>query len=629
MLPRTPGLILLLAALSASSAGFPCHAQQAQPSQPIRYHFGDDADGKLGWANPNFDDRTWPTASDGRIPAPAFYSDGFVWVRVRLPVPQGITGPLAIRQVNPENAPSAEELYVGGRLVGRNGRVPPHPVPMAGQGQAVFPLASEAVSGNTVTVALRAWIHPAYWALHSTCEGIFEIDRESVLAIGARDHKNSLLLEHAPELVLFGALFVVGLGLLLLWRITRREELALFGLSLITIPGFVGLMSLTEIGLLPLPIRSWDLMYGPLQTLSPAVAVVFLWVALALPGRKWMYLILGVTIAGGFCVFLSYWVSNSRSLTSGLLSATLAAAMLREVSLMAIIGWSIVRRPSNRLFTCLLALPLLFFALWLLGVTSMGLFYLSLLVYGYAVAAMLVQRAWKGWCATHELRLEFEAAREVQQQLVVPAVDVPGFRIESAYVPAKQVGGDFFRLTPEGGGGVLIVVGDVSGKGLSAAMTVSAVIGALRSIPPVSPAWILNALNSGLVGQLHGGFVTCCAARIAPDGAATIANAGHLSPYLAGAELPVAPGLPLGLLAGAEYEESHFQLHPGQPLTFLSDGVIEARNAAGELFGFDRTQAISTESAAEIAKTAELFGQEDDITVLTLALTPPQKEVAA
>jgi len=234
---------------------------------------------------------------------------------------------------------------------------------------------------------------------------------------------------------------------------------------------------------------------------------------------------------------------------------------------------------------------------------------------------LLGRRAWSAWRARDELRAEFEAASEMQHKMVALPGDIPGFKVDCVYQPAKQVGGDFFRVIPEGGGSVLVVVGDVSGKGLSAAMTVSAVVGALRSIPPVSPAWILNALNSGLVGQIHGGFVTCCVARIGPDGAAAIANAGHLSPYLAGAELSLAAGLPLGLLAGTEYEESHFQLHPGQPLTFLSDGVVEARNKNGELYGFDRTQAISTEPAEKVAQAAQAFGQEDDITVLTLTRT--------
>jgi phosphoserine phosphatase RsbU/P len=209
----------------------------------------------------------------------------------------------------------------------------------------------------------------------------------------------------------------------------------------------------------------------------------------------------------------------------------------------------------------------------------------------------------------------------VQQRLVTPAADVPGFRIESVYAPAAQVGGDFFRVAPEQDGSVLVVVGDVSGKGLRAALTVSAMVGVLRTMPPLPPARILDALNRGLIGQLHDGFVTCCAARIHPDGTMTLANAGHLSPYRNGEELPLSPGLPLGLSAEPGYGETALRLGPNDSLTFLSDGVVEARNPSGELFGFDRTRAISRESAESIAQAAQAFGQEDDITVLTLAFT--------
>jgi serine phosphatase RsbU (regulator of sigma subunit) len=231
---------------------------------------------------------------------------------------------------------------------------------------------------------------------------------------------------------------------------------------------------------------------------------------------------------------------------------------------------------------------------------------------------MLGQRAWWAWRARDELRVELEAAREVQQQLIAPAVDVPGFKIESVYAPAKQVGGDFFRVLPEADGSLLVVVGDVSGKGLRAAMTVSAIIGALRTMPALPPTRILGALNQGLVGQLRGGFVTCCVARIGRDGWVTIANAGHLSPYCNGAEVEVGSGLPLGISAQADYEESQFVLEPDKSLVFLSDGVVEARNAAGELFGFERTLAISNSNAEAIAQTAINFGQDDDITVLSL-----------
>jgi serine phosphatase RsbU (regulator of sigma subunit) len=200
----------------------------------------------------------------------------------------------------------------------------------------------------------------------------------------------------------------------------------------------------------------------------------------------------------------------------------------------------------------------------------------------------------------------------------VPAVNIPGFRIESAYTPARHVGGDFFRVLPAENGSVLIVVGDVSGKGLKAAMTVSAVMGALHGCSTCRPAEVLTHLNRVLYGRVSG-FVTCCAAFIAADGATTLANAGNPAPYCNGEELPVEACLPLGLLTECSYGETSFQLAPGDQLTFVSDGVLEATNPQGELYGFDRTRTVSTQSASQIANAAKRFGQEDDITVLTLA----------
>ena len=222
-----------------------------------------------------------------------------------------------------------------------------------------------------------------------------------------------------------------------------------------------------------------------------------------------------------------------------------------------------------------------------------------------------------------QLAGEMEAAREVQEQLVAPAVDLPGFQIQSAYLPAKQVGGDFFRVLQEPDGSVLIVMGDVSGKGLKAAMTVSAIMGALRGSTSRQPSLILNYLNTVLVGQI-GGFVTCCVAHISSDGAMTIANAGNPTPYRNGEEMAVEPGLPLGMLAEASYAETRTRIAKGDRLTFVSDGVVEARDKSGALFGFERTAAMSVESAEKIAETAQAFGQDDDITVLTLKLAPTQ-----
>jgi serine phosphatase RsbU (regulator of sigma subunit) len=219
------------------------------------------------------------------------------------------------------------------------------------------------------------------------------------------------------------------------------------------------------------------------------------------------------------------------------------------------------------------------------------------------------------------LSAELDAARRVQAQLVplrLPAVR--NLRLQAAYLPAAEVGGDFYQVIPQPSGATLIVVGDVSGKGLKAAMTGTLAIGALRSLASeeLSPAQILTRLNAQLAEASDGGFVTCLCARIGTDGSLILANAGHLAPYRNGEEMQVKSGLPLGIAPDATYCESAICLAPNDQLTFLSDGVIEARNPQGELFGFDRTAAISRQSADAIAHAALAFGQEDDITVLTL-----------
>lgn len=214
------------------------------------------------------------------------------------------------------------------------------------------------------------------------------------------------------------------------------------------------------------------------------------------------------------------------------------------------------------------------------------------------------------------LNSEIESARQVQNQLVPATLPtLPGLNLDVEYRPAAEVGGDFYQVFLQPGGSALLVIGDVSGKGLKAAMTVSTIIGALRGCSLRRPADVLAFLNRVLHGQI-GGFVTCCACLIAANGVMTIANAGHIPPYRNGEEMIVESGLPLGIIAEAEFDQTTFDLRPGDRLTFVSDGVVEATNAKRELFGFERTQQISNQSAATIAETAKLFGQEDDIMVV-------------
>jgi len=155
-------------------------------------------------------------------------------------------------------------------------------------------------------------------------------------------------------------------------------------------------------------------------------------------------------------------------------------------------------------------------------------------------------------------------------------------------------------------------------------MTVSLLVGAIRSTVETTqdPAEILAALNRRLHGRMQGGFATCLALRLDSRGRGALANAGHLPPFLNGSELPLTPALPLGLIPNAEYETSSLNLAADDRLILYTDGVLEARNAAGELFGFARIAEISGNTSEQIAKTAQQFGQDDDITVLTLTLAP-------
>ena len=151
--------------------------------------------------------------------------------------------------------------------------------------------------------------------------------------------------------------------------------------------------------------------------------------------------------------------------------------------------------------------------------------------------------------------------------------------MEAAYIAAAEVGGDFYQAFPEPDGGLLFYIGDVSGKGLSAAMIGTLIVGAIRALAAqrLSPARSLALLNQQLAGQTDGGFVTCLCARITAGGTMTISNAGHLAPYLNGAEVNLANGLPLGISNTADYTEQTVELPAAARLTFVSDGVVEAR----------------------------------------------------
>lgn len=150
----------------------------------------------------------------------------------------------------------------------------------------------------------------------------------------------------------------------------------------------------------------------------------------------------------------------------------------------------------------------------------------------------------------------------------------------------------FSRSSPGDDGSILAVIGDVSGKGMQAAMLVSLIVGTLRTYAEKTrdPLQILEGLNRRLCGRLEHQFATCIVAHIAADGTTQIVNAGHLPPYLNGEEIVTSGSLPLGIIPEPDFERSHLTLAPGDTITLLTDGIIEAKNAQKELFGFARTR---------------------------------------
>jgi serine phosphatase RsbU (regulator of sigma subunit) len=148
-------------------------------------------------------------------------------------------------------------------------------------------------------------------------------------------------------------------------------------------------------------------------------------------------------------------------------------------------------------------------------------------------------------------------------------------------------------------------------------MLVAHVIGALANERERRPAELLEYLNRALFGRTSGGFVTCCCALFDRDGRVEIANAGHIPPFVNGREVEIDTGLPLGLVAEASYGHTSVEIGAGA-LTLLSDGVAEARNKSGELLGFARAAELTSKPAKEVADAAQAFGQDDDITVVTI-----------
>ena len=604
--------ILLLLVLTASAA---LGQDGVMTIEKWKVQTGDNR----AWATPDFDDRDWPAGA-----LPGVRAAGFRWYRATVTVPtKWKDEPLALA-FGPMGL--AFEVYVEGVRVGGLSVLEPVPVGVFAR-HLSFDLPAGSGAAGTLHVAVRRWVGRGPYYFDSLLIGgnaSFGHAPQLGPAGLMRTRERLHVIEGEKSTALNRAQFVfVGLvGLLALvffaQRPDRREYLWMGSGAVLGAMGmFAGLLALT----LDLPLRS----------AIPSLSVLLFWCAPAsanmllgqlCPRLRWpntvnaaLYLAVGV---GGTFAMMADQAFNVPIFALNIVAGAIYFATL-------ILIW----RDDRHGFALVASLLLIPFALI---PSQLGLIRGRYLWNGYFVDLMDVATSVNAvamltifWLRSRTEQQEQQAREQelaagqrVQQALLeTGAAGTPGFVVDKAYLPAREVGGDFYQLIPRADGGLLAVVGDVSGKGLEAAMMGARLLGALEAFKASTPAQVLTQLNEAIRGRSRGGFTTCCCALFAPDGTVTIANAGHLAPYLEGAEVETEAGLPLGLAPGAEYAETRLALGSGA-ITFLTDGVVEAENAQRELFGFDRTREISTKSAREIAEAAKAWGQNDDITVVTV-----------
>jgi len=238
------------------------------------------------------------------------------------------------------------------------------------------------------------------------------------------------------------------------------------------------------------------------------------------------------------------------------------------------------------------------------------------------------------------LEQELKVARSIQQASLPSEVPIlEGWQITPYYQPAREVGGDFYDFFDLEEGRVGVAVGDATGRGMPAALAVSATSSMLRAVAQAfgssSPGEVLGRVNETLVARIPSNvFVTCFYAILDPESASlSYANAGHDLPYLrhsdGHAEELRARGMPLGLMPEMSYEEGEVSLREEDGVLFYSDGLVEAHDPQGEMFGFPRLRALVAEHGEErslgdflmeelYSFLGEGWEQEDDITILTL-----------
>ncbi len=627
------------------------HAQQAQFSFATdredlislkgkwRFQPGDES----AYASPTFDDSHWPLLDSNRPWSEQGYKgmSGLAWYRFRVTLPAG-SEPLAL---DIPTTGTCYQVFADGVLLTTVGRMPPHSAAYRTIPTVVPLLNTQRNQPQTVTIALRVWHNPI-WAKYSGGgpHGEAQFGDASRLKALVTGNMSGRAWHHAAAANLALIYLVAAMVSLALYSLRRSEhEYLLFAIVALcsSIGDFCGFYEFTFTSYLHV-LEGTSGLVGTLGTIT----ILFFYRAL-LRGRA--NALFWAAVTADCLGYLTMWLLFKGHLNTA--QTTTSDVLLQLPGFFWILLLLLKRFRQKVTDAKLLIFPLVIttittslyaadnvlntlnlaslpFSLDLIQ-SPVAISYsdLSELLFLLAMLAILVNRFARTSREQDRAASEFEAARSLQHVLIPDELPtIPGLSIATAYHPAQEVGGDFFQVIPLPGGETLIVIGDVSGKGLKAAMNVSVIVGALRTLAEIttSPALILAGLNRRLQSR-DAGFTTCIVLRFAADNTLTLSNAGHLAPYVNGRELETEANLPLGLLESCCYQEQSIPLNPGDHLTMLTDGIPEATRRIAkkdELFGFTRTQEIAHQTAASIAQAALSFGQTDDITVLTIDLLP-------
>jgi len=636
---KRPSLLLLVVVASFCGIVRAQDApQQAVPAEVIRptdwtteatrgwqVHEGDDP----AFARSDFEDSGWQPVDMSDL-GPA--KPGWRWYRVRLKLPAE-QEQLALLI---EAGKGTYELYLNGSRVPGAELLSDFQVgrPI----ERVFPLNQP---GNNLTIALRTHTPPSYsaWRLYLVMDVV--MGTPDAVENQRAALESSRLYGALPTIAINLLLMIAGVGAFALRRSQPRQaEYQWLGLYLFLLGAGNLLWGLHQAGLASL---STDVIVSDSLLFILTIAQIeftfcFGGERVRLPWRIYEAILLLIPLVLLWPTWQGYFPTEAYAIIE---AASLLPAALILPALLFLWYWKGNREAGWLVLPSLL--PAASVALFDIGTVSIFVGWHQLdfldnpikvgpillqttdladLLFLLAIGIVIFFRFSRVSLQQARTAAELSAAREIQQRLVPASLPaIPGYRIEAVYLPAEEVSGDFYQVLEQTDGSALVVVGDVSGKGLKAAMTGALAIGALRTLAAENPnpAAVLTDLNRQRHVTNPPSCAPCICMWLAPDGSVTMANAGHLAPYRNGVEIEIASGFPLGIADPVEYAENRFQLAPGETLTLLSDGVVEARSAKGELYGFERTREISVQSAKSIAEAARGFGQEDDITVLTLS----------